>query len=384
MLATKQPRLALTQCQFALLALVHTPVLAASDFSIPISVSGMLKADAIYDLSGLRGDRADYLATQAGSDSPYSRFHMRESRLKVQWQDAQHNVSGVIEGDFFANGTHSSSSIERIANGDTGRLRHAYLSGNQWLIGQTWSNFVDVRSFPETLDFSNDTGQAFVRQTQIRYSQPWQQFILSASLENPESDVINESGVQTYSSDTLPDATVRLLQQHSKGHWSVQVILRQLSVTQNQQTHDVFGGGAAVSGRWYFSETTHLRWHFTCGKGLGRYLQEASGYAATFDGQTLDALTSKGGYLALQHHWFPTLRSNVSIGALKIDLPASLQDNQRLNTLLSSHINTIWKSSNVLEFGLEWSWFERAQYAQPTVTQHLHGSRLQASMKYQF
>ncbi|SDY21008.1 hypothetical protein [Acinetobacter kyonggiensis] len=40
------------------------------------------------------------------------------------------------------------------AGRDTFRIRHAYLTYDQWLVGQTWSNFNAVEYFPETVDAS--------------------------------------------------------------------------------------------------------------------------------------------------------------------------------------------------------------------------------------
>ncbi len=41
----------------------------------------------------------------------------------------------------------------------------AYVSWNNWLAGQTWSNFQDVAALPDAVDFVGVTdGTVFVRQ----------------------------------------------------------------------------------------------------------------------------------------------------------------------------------------------------------------------------
>src|SRR5690606_40479697 len=62
-------------------------------------------------------------------------------------------------------------------------LRQAYVSWNNWLAGQTRSNFQDTAALPEAVDFVGVTdGTTFVRQAQLRYtSGPW-----SFSIERSE------------------------------------------------------------------------------------------------------------------------------------------------------------------------------------------------------
>ena len=55
----------------------------------------------------------------------------------------EHSIGGKVEMDFFGG-----------ASRDTFRIRHAYLTYDQWLVGQTWSNFNAVEYFPETVDAS--------------------------------------------------------------------------------------------------------------------------------------------------------------------------------------------------------------------------------------
>src|SRR3546814_10282620 len=65
-------------------------------------------------------------------------------------------------------------------------LRQAFVTWNNWLAGQAWSNFQDVAALPEAVDFVGVTeGTTFVRQAQIRYTNgPF-----SVALENPHTTV---------------------------------------------------------------------------------------------------------------------------------------------------------------------------------------------------
>ena len=66
-------------------------------------------------------------------------------------------------------------------------LRHAYVQWGNWLVGQTWSNFMDVATLPEAVDFIGPTdGTTFVRQPQVRYTMGG----FSLSAENRETTIL--------------------------------------------------------------------------------------------------------------------------------------------------------------------------------------------------
>ena len=65
-------------------------------------------------------------------------------------------VHTQLEGDFYGS--------------NVLRLRHAYGEYAGWLIGQTWSTFMDLDDGPEPVDFNGPIGMPFSRPTQIRYT----------------------------------------------------------------------------------------------------------------------------------------------------------------------------------------------------------------------
>jgi len=109
-----------------------------------LSISGMVKVDFIHDLEAPSGDRINYSTISTDDSSPkgQSRIHARESRLGVKYlQDIEDKSFTVfIEGDFYGGGTNSPVGSEKISNSAGFRLRHAYVSYDRWIAGQTWSN----------------------------------------------------------------------------------------------------------------------------------------------------------------------------------------------------------------------------------------------------
>ncbi len=58
---------------------------------------------------------------------------------------------------------------ERTSNGYSPEIRHAFISYDGWLFGQTWTTFMDVNALPDSIDFVGTTdGTVFVRQAQVR------------------------------------------------------------------------------------------------------------------------------------------------------------------------------------------------------------------------
>lgn len=83
------------------------------------------------------------------------------TRLGVDFksQVADQDVKGKIEVDFLGG-----ASLDNL------RIRHAYLTYADWLIGQTWSNFAVPDYMPETIDALAYVGGAVKRTAQVRHT----------------------------------------------------------------------------------------------------------------------------------------------------------------------------------------------------------------------
>jgi hypothetical protein len=66
-----------------------------------------------------------------------------------------------LEADFYA---YSEGNRNRL------RLRQAYGEYAGFLVGQTWSTFMDVDDLPETVDFNGPIGSPFSRRAMVRYT----------------------------------------------------------------------------------------------------------------------------------------------------------------------------------------------------------------------
>src|SRR5690606_31766558 len=130
------------------------------------------------------------------------------------------------------------------------RLRHAYFSYNNVLVGQTWTTFMNVGALPEMVDFFGvSEGTVFGRQSQIRYTMG----NLQLALENPESTIDAASAGNATDDVSMPELIARCNIAAGDHVVSVAGIVRELA-TQNgvvgpgNVDESEFGFGINVAG----------------------------------------------------------------------------------------------------------------------------------------
>jgi hypothetical protein len=265
--------------------------------------------------------------------------HMKQSRINFGTDTilaGGDKLSTRFEIDFFG----SSTADQRVSNTWQPDIRHAYVTWRQWLIGQTWSNFMDPATLPEAADFIGPTdGTTFVRQPQVR----WTSGGLSLSAENRETTITPFSGVTPsltagarISSDDgmFPDLTARYAWKGAWGHFAIAGLLRELvhETTAAQPTvtglrtvidDSTWTGSLSASGKFMFGKDD-LRWMLLYGN-LGRYvgLNFANDAVLDADGN-LESIDGWGGFLAYRHLWTDKLRSTFQYSMQEYDNDASL------------------------------------------------------------
>lgn len=294
---------------------------------------------------------------------PYTDMHAAFSRF---WFAADHTTEGgdkfraYIEADMFGGGSSNlGNEVSTNTHGIT--LRQAFVSWNNWLAGQTWSNFQDVAALPEAVDFVGVTeGTTFVRQAQIRYtSGPF-----SVALENPHttvSSIATAARNNAAGSDSLPDLTARYVMKGDWGHFSAAGLVRQLKSGDESQT----GAAVSLSGRFNLGASDDIRWMANYGSGIGRYLGFGLGADSVLDANgNLHAQDGAGGFVAWRHAFNGKLRTNLMYSVAEFDNdrslagwgPASFAATERAQ---SFHANLIYSPFPKLDIGAEIGWGQR-------------------------
>lgn len=355
-----------------------TTVLTAANPGTAFSYGGFIKLDAmVTDTSdgkiadGSSG-RLFYLpsAIPVGANStpatdPYIDMHAQFSRF---WFSADHvtdagdKFKAYIEADLFGGGSNALVGNETATNTYALSLRQAYVSWNDWLAGQTWSNFQDVAALPDAVDFVGATdGTIFVRQAQLRYTKgPW-----SFSVENPQTTVTPYRGVGARfntGDNVLPDFTARWLKKGDWGHFTVAALLRQFKYENVANGRDETESGAAlsVSGKFVLGKDDDIRYALNGGSGIGRYLAFGLGSdtVQAADG-SLEAIDGYGGYVAWRHMFSPKLRTNLFYSAAQFDNDKPLTGFGVTERAQSWHANVIYSPFPKLDIGAELIWGER-------------------------
>ena len=244
---------------------------------------------------------------------------------------------------------------ERISNSYNPRMRHAFVTYNKWLFGQTWMTFYNVGTIPENLDFVGPAdGSLFGRQTQIRYTTGnWM-----IAVENPETTITPFGGGDKIVSDdnSRPDMAVRYNRSGDWGSFSAAGMLRQLAYQNNATGIDDKTDGFSVSltGKFLLGERDDFRWQFNAGKGLGRYIGLNTTNAAVLDANgKLNAIDVSGLFGSFRHFWSDKWRSNLTVGYLAIDNDTTLTGMGATKKVSSVRFNMIYSPQPKLTFGAE-------------------------------
>jgi hypothetical protein len=299
--------------------------------------------DAHPDNAFLMHARQTRLGFATSTDTPYGKFNTK------------------IEGDFYGAGGN-----ETYSNSWGFRLRRAYGELGNFRIGQDWSTFIDLAAYPETIDFGGAAGSLFIRQSMIRYSQPFEGGSFQFALENPEASfesmVTDEAGVTSNTSfgssnETLPDIIARVNIDPGFGHYSVVGMVRQMSYDNGINDDDELGYAVSLNAVIPVVGKDNIHFEANYGTALGRYLtagfQEAFVDPVTGDIETNDQW---GGLVSYQHFWTDTLRSTLVYSLAERDNDLQYVTDTAEKRYQSVHANLMWSPVPRVDMGIEYIW----------------------------
>jgi hypothetical protein len=349
-----------------------------------LKIGGYFKTDFIYDLKPA-GNADAFVPSSFPIPQPIevnnTTISIRPTRLSLDFRIPYSKVGEVrfyVEGDFFG------------TNATTPRLRHAYAQAKNFLIGQTFTNFMDPDAFPDGLDFQGPNGMVSIRNPQFRYG-----FALSPSttlyisVEKPSSDIIFQTTQFTSQPEApAPDGAVRLRQEFERGHFQVAGLFRDIGAFigtgPTQKTGSVFGWGVNTSLGLKTFDRDNLIFAVAAGHGISRYIQDTSGLGIDAEPVSglnphLVATPAVGVEASYQHYWLKNLRSSAIYSYAAVnntDLAAANTYNHATYT----GANLIWNPGGSLNLGAEflygWSMEQNGQKA--------NAPRIQFSAKYSF
>lgn len=319
-------------------------------------------------------------------------LHAKETRLfvKAETPVEGHKLGGYIEFDFISgqinstiNGIASGGGNEIVTNAYNPALRRAFITYDNWLIGQDWTTFQNMGAIPETLDFVAfpSEGTVFGRQPQVRYTMGG----LSVALENPETTL---QGTGATGDGRIPDLTARYNFKAGSADLAIAGLLRELRVDNDAvvgppavaaRKDSAIGGGLSFSGKIGLGKDD-IRFMLSGGDGIGRYLALGTATDTVADGDGIDTVPVYAGYIAYRHPWSDKLRSTATVAYFSADNDVALSGTGVTKTVQSASVNLLYSPVTKITFGAEY------HHAQREVESGADGNldRLQFSAKYMF
>ena len=316
-----------------------------------LHVYGYAEAHVIHDVgaSGPNDLFTDLSLQPLDKDQPQrgkTRFTAETSRLG--FETSTPTMLGAfmtrVEADFYSYGAGKRNHL---------RLRHAYGEVAGFLIGQTWSTFMDLDDLPETVDFNGPIGAPFSRRTQIRYTYNDPQFAkFTVALEDPTDQFAGGS-----SNEKLPQVVLRVDRSFDRGAVNVRLLEHEKrSFNQTKR-----GAGVGIGGSYKVNDKNLLMAQYTQVNGDIDQLYGSNGYSIDSDqfdaagNQThvgTGAITfdkNRGLVLGWAHNSSDQLRANLAFGMNRAKSAEAI-DNKRLTQL---HVGAIYSPIRNIELGGE-------------------------------
>ncbi len=354
-----------------------------------VKFGGYARVDSNYDFAN-NGNRNWWVPSsipvpgQSGTDGgPVYTLQAKATRISLEFRrpiSSSDRLRIYYENDFF--GDSSSPSM-------TYRLRHFY--GQAWnvLIGHTFTAFMNIDAWPDTIDYEGLNGIINKRQPQIRYTQPLSRGknisqVVFLSVEQSASE-INASapglpaGMQAR--NPLPDFILGYRVERKRGHLQLSALGRSLGVeSDNGPSQTVFGWGFSLSGVLNLDAGDKISYQAAYGEGIARYVNDLGGLnldAAPDSGGKLKAIPVFVPGIGYTHNWTGMFRSTAAYGYVWVEPTPSLGSLAVTRTQYAT-LNIVWQPTKAFRTGLEY------QYGWKTTFDGASrgGSRLDFVVKY--
>ena len=273
-----------------------------------VSIYGSIRGDANYIIKGADNDfNSAHTSKEEASDKLRATAKVTRLGLDFNTNVGDNKVGGKVEVDF--------ASLDN-AKSENLRIRHAYLTLNNWLFGQTTSSFASVHA-PEMIDFNTNIGGsgASARVPQVRYSQklaPATQLFVSAEEGNSKA---TKDGDLSY---RLPVLTAKVTQGFAEGKGLASARALVEHYKSEAANDDKTGWGAALGANYQVAEPLKVSADVAYMKGNSNHLY-GSNSAYSVVGNSIEQNEAVAVQVGATYNFSPKLRSTLAYGALFAD-----------------------------------------------------------------
>ena len=304
-----------------------------------VNLYGFVRADANYIINGADGDFSGVASTENQVNDKL-RSTVKTTRLGLDFKSTVEgaDVGGKIEVDF-AGKTEDST-------GTGIRVRHAYLTYNNWLVGQTTSNFLGGAS-PEMIDFSTNVGTGTARLPQVRYGLNLApQTKLTFSAEQGKSAIATGKYV-------APVLTAKVVQGFTGGNVSARAFVEHYK--DDTAKDDEVGYGLAGGVSFKPIEPLQLVADVSYVKGNSNYLIGSNNAYSVVNGN-IEQNEAIAANIGATYSINPKLRTTLAYGTIIADdgtkfAKANAGANEKLS---QAWVNFIYSPVKPIDFGIEY------------------------------
>ncbi|MCX5466627.1 DcaP family trimeric outer membrane transporter [Acinetobacter nematophilus] len=332
-----------------------------------INIYGFVRGDANYIIEG-GDDDFNKISSTNGEAKDKLRATAKTTRIGLDFNtpvgDAK--VGGKVEVDFAGNGVNENL-----------RIRHAYLTYNNWLFGQTTSNFLSSHA-PEMIDFATNAGGGTTRIPQVRYAYnlaPTTKLLVAAEEGN------SAGATGTAVKYSLPVLTGKIVQSYADGNGNASARVLVENYKDNNVGKDKTGWGVAVGTDFKVADPLKLFADASYVVGNSNYLYGSNNAYSVVNGDIeqneFTAVQVGGTYKIL-----PNLRSTLAYGALFADNGTDFaKANQTANEKIQqAWLNVIYSPAKPIDLGIEYINGKRETFA----GQSYKDNRVGLMAKYNF
>ncbi|WP_413351189.1 DcaP family trimeric outer membrane transporter [Acinetobacter zhairhuonensis] len=334
-----------------------------------VNLYGNVRADATYQIDGGPNKAHPYnqinKAALEGSkgNSDIFKSTLAATRLGFDFKTPTQSgdVAGKVEVDF-------------LGANDTLRIRHAYLTYANWLIGQTWSNFAVPDYMPETIDALGYVGGAVKRTPQVRYTSTFSpQTNLIFALE--DSKYSDNSGTNLGSDPDnqmrIPALTARFNHKFAE---NAGIVTARTMVADKQTSDDEkVAWGVGLGTKFNVTPSTTLKADYYHVKGDSSFVSWSNpGYSINSNGDIqqseFDSIT-----VGITQQFNPKWRGTLGYGYMTHDtdldyINASANPSALNKDLWQTWANVFYSPIKPVSLGLEYTYGERETFSAPNAT----------------
>lgn len=331
-----------------------------------VKLYGFVRGDANYIIEGSAGDFSDVAKTN-GQTRDKLVATAKTTRLGLDFKTSVNGaeVGGKLESDF-------------AGTNDSFRIRQAYLTYENWLIGQTQSNFLSNHA-PFMIDFSTNVGGGTTRLPMVRYGfdlTPATQLFLAAEKPNSSAEDIKSS---------VPTLTAKLAHNFDdkKGNASTRALVE---VYKDEDVNKRKAGWGLAAGTTYqVLDPLKATLDVSYTKGVNGILYGTNANAAFVDDEdnrNIEQNEIWAVQTGLTYSILPNLKTSLGYGALFADKDSDYADlNEAANKeVQQAWLNLVYSPVKPLEFGIEYVNGERKTFN----NEKLKDNRIGLMSKYSF